>query len=264
VSQFKFGMDAIEESNAAKENTKVSNDFAKFTSGTTLKVKLTGVENVMRYYGYGIFKRVNTFIAKDPSDRNEKGYVTGNPTPWDKAAQYYYDKANKLLEGIEDDDEIKVIKDSKEYKELTAEGYKYAGKKRFAVGFIDLETGKPIIVDFTGKQFDDVIKGKLIKYDSKKDKIAFELSKTGERNNAKVTLEPVVDMDDDLTDKERENFEKAIGKEFDKKLFEGLLYEADEKEQIENLIKAGFDVSLIGYDGGGEVGNNGEEEELPF
>jgi hypothetical protein len=29
-------------------------------------------------------------------------------------------------------------------------------------------------------------------------------------------------------------------------LFDGLLYEADEKQQIENLVAAGFDITLIG------------------
>ncbi|MEW4281719.1 hypothetical protein [Priestia megaterium] len=262
MSQFKFGMEAIEESNGSGGGNGPKSDFAKLPSGTTLKVKLTGLDNVMRYFGYGVFKRVNTFIAANPSTRNDKGFVEDNHTPWDKAAQYYYDKASKLLEGVDKDDKeaVKAIKDSKPYKDLASEGYKYSGKKRYAIGFIDLETGKEIVLDFTGKQFDDVLKPALVKYDNKKDKIAFEIEKTGAGTNTKIMLTPVID-DDDLTDKEKASFEKSVGKEFNKANFEGLLFEADEKTQTENLVAAGFDITLIGLSigaGGNENGNDSE------
>ena len=237
MSQFKFGLDAFEESNGSGGSNKPQSEFAKLPSGTALKVKLTGLDNVMRYYGYGIYKRVNTFIAANPSVRNERGFVDSKHTPWDLAAKYYYDKASKAVENGASDEEVKAIRN---------EAYKYNGKKRYAIGFIDLETGKQIVLDFTGKQFDDVLKSALVKYDAKKDKIAFELEKTGSGTNTKIMLTPIIDMDDDLTDKEKASFEKSIGKEFDKALFEGLLFEADEKTQTENLVAAGFDITLIG------------------
>lgn len=243
MSQFKFGMEAIEESNNAGGGGKANNDFAKLPSGTTLKVKLGGLNAVMRYFGYGVYKRVNTFIAEKPSDRNEKGFVTGNHTPWDLASKYYYDRAFKLIEGIDNADEVKAIKESAAYKKESSEGYKYSGKPRYAVGLIDIEVGKEIVLDFTKKQFEDVIKPILIKYDNKRDKIAFEISKDGAGTNTKITIMPLLD---DLTDKEQANFDKFVGKEFNVKLFEGLLYEADEKTQIESLVAAGFDITLIG------------------
>lgn len=255
MSQFKYGIDAIEESNASGGGGGANNEFAKLPAGTTLKVKLAGLGAVMRYYGYGVFKRVNTFIAEKPSDRDAKGFVSGNHTPWDLASQHYYEKAFKLLEGITDKDQIKTIKDSADYKALSSEGYKYSGKPRYAVGFVDIEVGKEIVLDFTKKQFEEVIKPALIKYDGKKDKVAFEISKEGSGTSTKISLMPVLDMDDDLTDKERANFEKFIGKEFNVKLFEGLLFEADEKTQIENLVAAGFDITLIGL----SIGGNGSQ-----
>jgi hypothetical protein len=265
MSQFKFGMDAIEESNSSGNGGGGGGQFAKLPSGTSLKVKLTGMKNVMRYFGYGIFKpKVNTFIAKEPSVRNERGFVESNHTPWDLASKYYYDEAKKMLEGIEDEDEIRTIKDSKEYKSLTQEGFKYSGKKRWAVGFIDLEVGKEIVLDFTNKQFEEVIKPALVKFDAKRDKVAFEIEKTGARQDTKITITPVLDMDDDLTDKERANFEKFVGKEFNVKLFEGLLFEADEKTQTENLVAAGFDISLIGLSvGAGAQTSENEGAEDP-
>lgn len=271
MSQFKFGMEAIEESNA-KSGGKVSSDFAKLPAGTTLKVKLTGLGNVMRYYGYGVYKRVNTFIAENPSDRDAKGFVSGNHTPWDSASKYYYDQAFALTKD-KDDEEAKEIRDSAKYKALSNEGYKYAGKPRFAIGFIDIEVGKEIVLDFTNKQFNDVIKPALVKYDSKKDKTAFEISKDGSGTNTIITISPVLDMEEDMTDKEQANFAKFVGKEFNVKLFDGLLFEADTKQQTENLVAAGFDITLIGLSigtnevAGGDT-NSAEgdisDENLPF
>jgi hypothetical protein len=250
MSQFKFGMEAIEETNATGGGNQSNGEFAKLSAGTTVKVKLTGLDNIMRYFGYGVYKKVNTFIAKEPSERNEKGFVTGKHTAWDKASKHYYDKAFALIDG-KDDDEARAIKDTKEYKELSSEGYKYSGKPRYAVGLIDIEVGKEIVLDFTKKQFNEVIKPNLVKYDGKKDKVAFEISKNGAGTNTTISIMPVLDMDEDLTDKERANFDKFVGKEFNKGNFEGLLFEADEKTQVENLVAAGFDISLIGYSIGG-------------
>jgi hypothetical protein len=258
MSQFKFGMEAIEETNATGGGNQSSGEFAKLASGTTVKVKLTGLDNIMRYFGYGVFKKVNTFIAENPSDRNAKGFVEANHTTWDKASQYYYDQAFKLTEGIDDRDELDTIKNGAEYKKLFNEGYKYSGKPRYAVGLIDIEVGKEIVLDFTKKQFNEVIKPNLVKYDAKKDKVAFEISKQGEKTGTTVSIMPVLDMEEDLTDKEQANFAKFVGKEFNKSNFEGLLFEADEKTQVENLVAAGFDISLIGYSIGG-VNNDSQE-----
>jgi len=261
MSQFKFGMDAIEETNASGGGgSNGGGEFAKLPSGTTLKVKLTGLQNVMRYYGYGVFKKVNTFIAKNPSDRNDKGFVEANHTPWDLASKYYYDQAYAMVKDIDDDAEVKAIKDSKEYKAIAQEGFKYSGKRRYAVGFIDLEVGKEIVLDFTKKQFEEVIKAALVKFDAKKDKVAFEIEKTGARQDTKITITPVLDMDDDLTDKERANFDKFVGKDFNKDLFNGLLFEADEKTQTENLVAAGFDITLIGLSIGANTQSQVEED----
>jgi hypothetical protein len=265
MSQFKFGMEAIEESNGAGGGGKANNDFAKLPAGTTLKVKLVGLNAVMRYFGYGVYKRVNTFIAEKPSDRDAKGFVSGNHTPWDLASKHYYDKAFALTKD-KSEAEIKVIKDGAEYKALSSEGYKYSGKQRWAIGFIDLEVGKEIVLDFTAKQFNEVIKPALIKYDAKRDKVAFEIAKDGAGTNTKISLSPVLDMDDEteITAKEKANFEKFIGKEFDLKKFEGLLFEADEKQQTENLVAAGFDITLIGLSIGANNEQIGEEEYPEF
>lgn len=236
MSQFKKGAAALGTLNTDNSGG-TSSEFAKFKSGTTLKVRVKGTEDLMQYFGYGVYKRVNTFVAKNPPERNDRGYVISNPTPWDKASAYYYDKAKEAEEAGASEDEVKKIR---------SDGYKFSGKERYAMGFYDLESGEDIVVDFTRDQAQSV-HATITKYAKKLDKIAFELSKTGSSTDTKVALMPVIDMDEDLTEKERANFEKSIGQPFNEKLFDGLLFEADEKQQIESLVAAGFDISIIGY-----------------
>jgi hypothetical protein len=57
-------------------------------------------------------------------------------------------------------------------------------------------------------------------------------------------------MDEDLTDKERENFAKSEGKTIDDELYEKCLYVKTESEQIADLMAFGFDVSRLGVTGG--------------
>lgn len=233
-------------------------EITPLKSGTTLKVAVKSAEDIAQYYGYSIFKKVYTFVAKEPSERNARGFVESNPTPWDKASQYYFDQAQKAS--------------GEEEEKLKAEGRLYKGKQRFLLGFHNLETGEDIVVDLTKAQAQGVY-GVIKKYEKKIGKLAFELSKTGESTSTTVTLSPLIDMDEDLTDQERKNFEAAVGKEFNAELFDNVLYEADEAEQVESLKTAGFDVSLIGY-GEGDNGKVSQEdvadtevddsEEFPF
>ncbi|MER1284118.1 hypothetical protein NQS33_17420 [Bacillus sp. C5(2022)] len=214
----------------------------------------------MQYYGYGIYKKVNTFVARNPSTRNEKGYVVSDHTPWDLAEKYYRDLQFKAKEAGDED----------EAKAHGEEAWKYCGKERYSMGFIDLESGKEIIVDLSRNQAQDVY-ATIKKYEKKLGKLAFELTKTnttGKSKDTKVSLTPLIDFEEDLTEQERANFAKFDGKEFNAKLFDGLLFEADEKTQIENLVAAGFDISLIGLSLGAESNNEKSNEisddDLPF
>ena len=263
LSQFKKGAAALG-TLTTEASSGSSSEFAKFKSGTTLKVRVKSAEDIMQYFGYSVYKRVNTFVAKNPSERNERGYVTGNPTPWDKAAEYYYAKAKAAEEAGASEDEVKKIRN---------EGYKFSGKERYAIGFHELESGEDIVIDFTRDQA-KAVHATITKYAKKLDKIAFELTKTGASTDTKVALMPIIDMDEDLTEKERANFDKSIGQPFNDKLFDGLLFEADEKQQTENLVAAGFDITLIGLSIGANSTQTNEEvtpvsdeiteEELPF
>ena len=207
--------------------------FASFKSGSSYRVRVLGTIDLMVFRSYGIFNEINSFVADNPSQYNAKGYPVADLTPWDKASEYY----SKLAFEAEGD---KAKQD-----ELRQEARKYRGKERFAMGFIDLETGEPIIIDLSKKQA-AAVHATILKNESKLNKKAFEIEKTGTGQATAVIFSPL-DLDD-LSGAELKNFEKYDGEQFNHEAFTGILYEADEAEQVELLVKAGFDVSLIGLD----------------
>lgn len=227
-------------------------EFASFKSGTTYKVRVLGAADLIQFHSYGIFKRVNSFSAKNPSKKNAKGFPVENLTPWDKAAEYY----QKLSFAARD------AGDEKKARELSDQAYIYRAKQRFALGFIDLATGKPIIVDLSKKQA-QAVHAVIKKNEKKLDKKAFELEKSGEGTGTVVMLSPT-DLED-LTAEEQANFAKYDGQSFDMSLFDGLLYEADDAEQLQLLTQAGFDISLIGASANvATQADDATEEPLPF
>ena len=229
------GIDAINALDDTGEST-ASTEFTKFSSGSEFIVKVIGNEievdgetriigDFISYFNYGIYKKVNSFVAANPSKKSAKGYPVENLTPWDKAWKYHADL-------------------SKEFNDHhSKEANKYRPKQKFVFGFIDLDSGEPILVDLTKKQA-QAVSAAIQKFGKRRGEMAFELAKTGESTSTVVSLSPILD---DLTDKQQENFDKAPEK-FDEKLFESVLFEVDEAEQIKLLVQAGFDVSLIGLD----------------
>ena len=241
------GADALNELNRSDDGGGNTQEFAPFKSGTTYTVKVLGTTDLISFYSYGIFKQVNSFVAKNPSKKSRNGFPIENLTPWDKAWKYHADRSKKFGD------------------KHSQEAYKYKPRQRFAMGFIDLDTGDPIIVDLSKNQA-QAVHSSIMKYKERLDQFAFELSKTGQGTNTTVSLS-LIPILDDLTDEQRKNFENAP-KESDMSLLDGILYEMDEEEQIEKLIEVGFDVSLIGL----EKPENSEEEntnaddddDLPF
>ena len=94
------------------------------------------------------------------------------------------------------------------------------------------------------------------------DQFAFELTKQGQGTSTSVSLS-LIPILDDLTDVQRKNFDEAP-KEFDMSLFEGLLYEMDDDEQVEKLIEVGFDVSLIGLEAPKKDNEQANEDDYDF
>lgn len=207
-----------------------------FKSGSVYKVGVKSINDVAEYYGYGMFGKVNTFVPKNPATRNAKGYITGNPTVWDRAADLLYADANAAKEAGASEDAVK---------EITSEAYLYKGKKRYLRAFYDLTTGKDIVVDLSPKQ-EQTIKSVIEDNIDDLDVIAFKLSKKGSGTSAVVSLNAIVKMERDLTEEERANFAKIGDEPFDLSSFETCLYVADEEEQVKNLVIAGFDIARLG------------------
>lgn len=243
MSQFtKRGSAAVESATAEKDAT--SSLHVPFPSGTTLKVRIKSAEDSAEYYAHGIFGKVNTFVPKEPADRNAKGYVTAKPSVWDRAADLLYADAKKVKDG---GDEAAAEK-------IRNEAYLLKSKPRYLIGFGNVATGEDGFVDLTPKQASGVFAA-IQKYAKRLDKTAFELTKTGSSTNTVVTLSPIIDMDEDLTDAERTNFAKLGENPFDFATFEGFLFEADEAEQTKNLVIAGFDIGRLGLSIGATQNN---------
>jgi len=240
----KVGAAAVASAQAEKD-TKVSAHVA-FPSGTTLKIRIKSKDDSAEYYAYGVFGKVNTFVPDKAAERNAKGYVSANPTVWDRAADMLYADAKAAKES---GDEAKAEK-------IRNEAYQLKGKPRYLVGFGNIETGEDGFVDLTPKQAAGIFAA-ITKYEKKLDKVAFELTKSGSSTNTVVTLSPILDMDDDLTEIERTNFVKTGEAPFDFENFEGFLFTADEADQTKNLVIAGFDIGRLGLSIGANSGSSG-------
>lgn len=219
--------EAMEMLNEGSNESNSRNEFTYLKSGDSFKVKVPGI-NMKSEFVYGSFsKKIHSFIAKNPSKKSEKGYPVEDLTPFDQAWKYFKDKSSDF-----NDDNSK-------------EASHYRCQRKFTFGLYDLDSGDPIMVEFTRNQANAIVSA-IKKYEGKLDKFAFELSKQGTGTNTIVSL-TIIPMMDDLTEKQADNFDK-LPNDFDSNLFTGLHYEADENEQIKSLQQAGFDISLIGLE----------------
>jgi len=228
----KRGVDAAK-SATAEQQQDASKALVTLKSGTTLKVRVLSKDDSAEYFAASVYKVFNTTpVAPD--------------NLYQKAANILFEQAKKA-------------KSDAEAEELKTQARQLKPKPRYLFGFVNLETGEPIVVDLSKAQA-QVIYQALNKFEKKIGKVAFELAKSGTGTSTVVSLTPILDMDEDLTEVERKNFEEADGKEFPAELFEKVLYMKTEEEQIADLKAFGFDVSLLGVDGA----ESGGDDNLPF
>ena len=226
------GADAAK-SATTEQQQDASKALVTLKSGTTLKVRVLSKDDSAEYFAASVFKVFNTTpVAPD--------------NLYQKAANILFEQAKKA-------------KSDAEAEELKTQARQLKPKPRYLFGFVNLETGEPIVVDLSKAQA-QVVYQALDKYEKKIGKVAFELSKSGTGTSTVVSLTPILDMDEDLTEVERKNFEEADGKEFPAELFEKVLYMKTEAEQIEDLKAFGFDVSRLGVDGA----ESDKDDNLPF
>ncbi|EAD0633384.1 hypothetical protein NU07_00565 [Listeria monocytogenes] len=230
------GKDAISSLKNEGQDGETKSKFSPLKSGTTFLVKALPMENIAAYDSYGIFKKVNSFEAANPSVKNAKGFAVDELTPWDLASQYYQNQVNALIDGGKDKEDADV-------KPLRTKASDYRAKRKYIIPFIDLEAGEVIYIDFTKNQAEVIIEA-IETYENKGrlETTPFELSKTGQKTKAKVSLRPT--FEEDLKGDAVKNFEELSAENVTVN-FDGLTFIADEKAQIESLIASGFDISLI-------------------
>src|SRR5690625_351307 len=124
MTKYQSGADALNELNKTNDGGGSNVEFSPFKSGTTYTVKVLGTSDLISFYSYGIFKQVNSFVAKNPSKKSAKGFPIENLTPFDKAWKYHADKSEKFGD------------------EHSQEAYKYRARQRFATGFIGFDPGE--------------------------------------------------------------------------------------------------------------------------
>lgn len=237
TNQYTSGIEALAAINETNEGGNNGAEFAKFSSGTKYIIRVIDKAAVQMAYSYGIFKQINSFVAKNPSKKSANGYPVADLTPFDKAWKYHKDLSEDFSDAH------------------GQEASKYRAKQRFAMAFYDLDAGTYIIIDVSKKQA-QAIAAVIAKNEAKLTKKAFELEKIGSGTSTSVMLSPL-DLDD-LTDKQRENFAKAP-ETFDAAVFNGLWYEQDEAEMVASLRLAGFPVDKIGYSAVADASETGAE-----
>ncbi|WP_028559814.1 hypothetical protein [Paenibacillus pinihumi] len=244
----KMGAEAAE---ATNDNSNGKNSpIVPFKNGSEYRVVVRSINDVAEYYGYGIFGKVNTFVPEKPAERNRNGYVTGNPSVWDQAADLIYadaraakDAGNAALD-----------------EELRKEARLYRGSKRNLRAFYDLTTKRYIVVDLSSAQ-EAVVKDTIAENAEDLGELAFKLTKKGSGTGTIVSLSPILKVTRDLSADEQAALSGVDSvKPFELSEFETCLFVANREEQTKNLVIAGFDIGRLGLSIGA---NTAAEPEAP-
>ncbi|EJP81096.1 hypothetical protein WBU96_28575 [Bacillus albus] len=220
------GTEAIEA--ALTEKTDTSKMLTSVKTGKVLRVRALPTA-VVKYFAHSAYKVFYTTPCTKPS---------GKPDLYDLACDLLYKDAKAAEDAGKSEKEVKDIKDR---------AYLLKAKERYMIGFVNLEDGQPIIVDFTAKQGKAIV-GDLQKYAKKLGKYPFELTKTGSSTDTQVSFSLVLDPEDDLKESEFAKFEESKDFEFPMAAFGEVLQVNDQEKQIEDLKAFGFDVSRLGIE----------------
>lgn len=203
-------------------------------NGESVIVRIPNAESFVEYYSHGGYFLSSKFgVFSSVCTRH-----TGQKDAYDLAVEVMYNDLKEI--------EKEKGKDSKEYKELHMIANDLRAKRKLLFGFINLEDGQPVIYELSGGQGDGLVE-QILKNEKKLNKFAFELAKSGEGVNTRVTL-TLLDLEDDLNANHQANWEATKNAEFDMTLFEKCLYVQPEEKKIEDLVKIGFDVTRIGFE----------------
>lgn len=207
----KKGTDAVE--SAQKENQDFSKFIKSLKSGTSFKVRVPSVDDVVEVYMHSVY---DVFYSTPCVTRDD-----------------LYDQAVELLRG--DQKLANDAGDTTLAEQLGKHAYNLTAKPRYLFGFINLEDGEPIIIDLSKKQAQGIITT-IKKYEKRLNQLAFEISKTGSGQSTSVTINPLMFLEEDLTEKELKNFKATEGKEVPEEVYENCLYVKQEREIAQDVI----------------------------
>lgn len=207
----KKGVDAVESAQHEKQ------DFSKFIkslkSGTAFKVRVPSANDVVEVYMHSVY---DVFYSTPCTTRDD-----------------LYDKAVELLRADQKQEDANGNTALAE--QLGKHAYNLTAKPRYLFGFINLENGEPIIIDLSKKQAQGIITT-IKKYEKRLNQLAFEISKTGSGQSTAVTINPLMFLDEDLTEKELANFKATEGKQVPDEVYENCLYVKQVRENAQDLI----------------------------
>jgi len=216
-------------------------------SGDSIKVAILSAEDFGEYLQHGGFTLSNKYqVYNMPCLKHQ-----GKPDLYDKAVPLMY----------QDAEEAEKAGDKQKAEELRLLAGELRAKKRMLFGFVDLSTGEQIVVDVTKGQGENLV-DTILEYEDSITEMPFLLEKKGSKANTVVSLSPIVNMKK-LTATEKANFEAVKGTQFDQTLFEKIFYVKPEEQQIQDLIKIGFDVSRIGVNAEAAKAAQDATEEQP-
>lgn len=214
-----IGQNALDELN--KKNIDFTKVLKRLKSGESVNVKIISDNEVASYKMHSIYQVLNTTPCTDDC--------------------VVCSSVEYLRE------QIKLEQNEDKKKEMDNLAYNLSAKQRFLMGFVDLSTGEPIIMDLSKKQAQGLY-NTIKKYEKKIHTMAFELSKTGEGTSTTLILSPIIDADD-LSSSEQSNFEKAKDvKSIDAELYNAVIYKPSKESVVAQLLDLGISSELFDED----------------
>src|SRR5690625_4739421 len=123
MTKFVSGADALDVLNQ-EESGGNNVELSNFKSGKTYFVKVLGTADLIQFFPYGIYNKVNSFVAEKPSKKSAAGNPVEDLTVWDKAWKYHKDLSKEWTD------------------ENGQEAAKYSTKRRFEMGVLDITSGE--------------------------------------------------------------------------------------------------------------------------
>lgn len=139
--------------------------------------------------------------------------------------------------------DAKKIKDKEKNKEAYKRGKALKASPKVWYTFYDLNSGAPIVAEFSPTQ-SKVVDRFLTKNADKLSKRLVEIERVGEGTSTTFTIN-LVDSDD-LTDDVKKRVVELASQPIDHEIFKGVLGQPEESFIVEQLTNYGFDVTRLG------------------